>query len=97
MSGLDVTELRRLLAKTTGGASGEIEFQQSRLALTRLLYNNADALLDAAEAVAKVTALADGWDGLDPEKHADWDTLQAVVADLRAALVAPDNHNKETP
>ena len=64
-------------------------------ALIVALVNNADALLDAAEAVAKVTALAD-----NPHEAILTGGIRhnvVDVADLRAALVAPDNHNKETP
>ena len=49
-------------------------------------------------AVERVTALADEW-----ERYADRAQTSAVrvtylsaAADLRAALAAPDNHNKET-
>ena len=50
----------------------------------------ADALIDAAETVDRVTALADEWEARPDDKNAG-----ACAADLRAALAAPDNHNKE--
>ena len=67
-------------------------------ALIVALVNNASALLDAAEAVDRVTALADEWAGRVYDtavSRGDPSRINRCGRDLRAALVAPDNHNKE--
>ena len=85
MTGVDVAELRRLLAAATPARSrADID------AIEHALLAHADALLDAAEAVDRVTALADKWEN-DGVRHVRG-YVDTRLAALRAALVAPNNH-----
>ena len=93
-SDTDVAELRRLLAALRSDLTrlDNEHTETTRESLATALVANADALLDAAEAVDRVTALADFWDGKPGDLMAE-----DVVASIRRCLAAPDNHDKNTP
>ena len=114
MSGVDVAELRRLLAKATerpwrqDGVTVRVPYlgewpglcdcdgSEPDAALIVALVNNAPALLDAADAIARVTAILDGPHTL-PYCVEDSHIVVDLIRDLRAALATPDNHPRSKP
>ena len=100
--GVDVAELRRRAEAFK--ANNESDNPRDGRKVIVLSPDDTLALLDAAEAVNRVTALADRHSRLSQSRptlnssggESGAEVGLVPVRDLRAALVAPDNHNKET-
>ena len=88
MTGVDVAHLRALRMAWVK-SSREDDWHR----YSRALDDASAALFDAAAAVDRVTALADEWEN-DGVRHVRG-YVDTRLADLRAALVAPDNHNNK--